>query len=144
MNSENSINGIIKNVNIEYFNQLISIAMADDVITNNEMELLRRIGVKLGFSEIEIEELIKKGRESKYNRPEELSRRFGQIYDLVKMTLIDGSVNKNEMRLTTNFALKSGFVEKEIPNLLVLLISGIKQGVSKEDLFDTYQMAKKS
>jgi hypothetical protein len=52
---------------------------------------------------------------SDYIPPYELSERFEQVYEIVKMMLADGVVDKNELRLASGFAVKSGFIENEIP-----------------------------
>lgn len=131
-----------KNDNIEYFVQLVRIALADDAIKNDEMKLLYKIGVKLGFTETEIKSLIE-ATENAFNiPPNELSRRFAQVYNLVKMTIVDEVIGKNEIRLVSNFAAQSGFKETEITNLLSLLITGIKQGLEDDDLFEIYMMKK--
>ncbi len=137
-------NHSIKKDNIEYFVQLVRIAMADDILSNNENELLHRIGKKIGFTDPEIDNFINTAGKANFIPPYELSQRFGQVYNIVKMTLADGIIDKNEIRLANSFAANSGFKETEIPNLLVLLINGIKQGIDEEDLFETYKMAKKS
>jgi uncharacterized tellurite resistance protein B-like protein len=133
----------VKKQNIEYFVQLVRIALADDIITTNEMELLHRIGKRLGFTEPEIVNIIETTGKSYYIPPYELSARFEQVYDIVNMTLADGVIDKNEMRLASSFAANSGFKESEIPNLLILLINGIKQGSDHEDLFEVYKKQRK-
>ena len=133
----------VKKQNIEYFVQLVRIALADDIITTNEMELLHRIGKRLGFTEPEIVNIIETTGKSYYIPPYELSARFEQVYDIVNMTLADGVIDKNEMRLANSFAANSGFKESEIPNLLILLINGIKQGSDHEDLFEVYKKQRK-
>ena len=133
----------VKKDNIEYFVHLVRIALADDVITENEMELLHRIGKKLGFTEPEIDNLIETTGKSDYIPPYELFKRFEQIYDIVRMALADGVIDKNEMILASGFASKSGFKESEIPHLLVILISGIKQGKDEEELFEIYKKDQK-
>jgi len=144
MNIIDPSNQSIKRDNIEYFIQLIRIAMADDMISNNELALLHRIGKKTGFTDQEIDNFIETTGKSNFISPAELSKRFEQVYDIVKMVLADGVIDKNEMRLASSFAANSGFKESEIPNLLVLLITGIKQGIDEEELFETYRIAKKS
>ena len=134
----------VKKQNIEYFVQLVRIALADDIITTNEMELLHRIGKRLGFTEPEIVNIIETTGKSYYIPPYELSARFEQVYDIVNMTLADGVIDKNEMRLASSFAANSGFKESEIPNLLILLINGIKQGSDHEDLFEVYKKQRKT
>ena len=41
----------VKKQNIEYFVQLVRTALADDIITKDEMELLHRMGKKMGFTD---------------------------------------------------------------------------------------------
>ena len=125
--------------NSEYFIHLIRIALADDVISIKELELLHRVSKKLGFTAEETDHLISTTRKSDYTPPTILQARFEQVYEIVNMTLVDGSINKNEMFLASSFAAKSGFNEKEIPNLLVLLLNGIRLEKSKGEIFSEYQ-----
>ena len=139
MNTLEFFNHSVKKQNIEYFVHLVRIALADDIITNNELALLHRIGKKLGFTDPEIENLIDTTGKSDYIPPYELAQRFEQVYEVIKMILADGNIDKNEIRLASGFASISGFRESEIPNLLVLLIKGIKQAKDHEELFETYK-----
>jgi uncharacterized tellurite resistance protein B-like protein len=132
-----------KKQNLEYFIHLVRIAKVDDMISKSESELLRRIGYKLGFTDPEIDKLIEATDKSDYTPPYELSKRFDQVYEIVKMTLADGVIDKKEMRLASGFAVKSGFNEVEIPKLLVLLIKGIKEGKDEEELFEEYKKERK-
>ncbi|MEI6749834.1 MAG: hypothetical protein ACOYMF_11255 [Bacteroidales bacterium] len=134
----------VKRQNIEYFVHLVRIAKSDDILSNTEFELLHRIGKKLGFTEPEIDDLIVTTGKFDYIPPYELSERFEQVYEIVKMTLADGVIENSEMRLASCFATKSGFRESEIPNLLILLIYGIRQGQEAEDLFEVYKKERKS
>jgi len=125
--------------NTEYFVHLIRIALADDVISTKELELLHRVGKNLGFTAEETDHLIQTTRKSDYTAPSELRERFDQVFEIVNMTLADGTINKNEMYLASSFAAKSGFKEKEIPIMLVLLLNGIRKGENKDELFNEYQ-----
>jgi uncharacterized tellurite resistance protein B-like protein len=139
MNLLSYFNHPLKKQNIEYFIHLVQITKADDNISNTELELLHRIGRKLGFTDPEIETLILTTAKPDYIPPYELSSRFEQVYEIVKITLVDGAIDKNEMRLATGFAVRSGFKENEIPKLLSLLIRGIKEGKDEDDLFKEYK-----
>ena len=123
----------------EHFGHLIQIAMADGKIETSELEMLHRFGSKLGLTAPEVDNLLETSKKSAYISPYELSKRFGQLYDVIKMVYADGQINNNEMRLATGLALKSEFAEEEIPVLLALLISGIKNGEDEDDLFDLYK-----
>jgi hypothetical protein len=129
----------VQKQNVEYFVQLVRIAMADDVVSIPETDLLRRTGKKIGFTDIEISNIIETTGKSDYTPPSELSERFEQAYNIVKMTLADGAIDKNEMRLASGFAIKSGFKENEVPKLLLLLIDGAKQLKDEKELFEKYK-----
>lgn len=123
----------------EHFGHLIQIAMADGKIETSELEMLHRFGGKLGLTTQEVDDLLETSKKSAYVPPYEFEKRFGQLYDVIKMVFADGKIDNNEMRLATGIAIKSGFTEQEIPVLLALLISGIKNGDNEEDLFDLYK-----
>jgi uncharacterized tellurite resistance protein B-like protein len=133
----------LKKQNKEFFVHLVKIAMADGIIWPAELELLHQMGRKLGFTEPEIKNLIDTAAKQDYNPPYELSKRFEQLYDIVKMTLADGQIDNHEMRLANGFAAKSGFKESEIPALLVMIMRGIKEGKDEEDLFEVYKKTRK-
>lgn len=132
-----------KKQNKEYFVHLVRIAKADDIMSHTELELLNRIGKSLGFTDPEIHKLIETTGKSDYNPPYELSKRFDQVYEIVKMTMADGQIEHQEMRLASAFAVKSNFNESEIPSLLDFLIHGIKEGKDEEELFEVYMRNRK-
>jgi hypothetical protein len=133
-----------KKHNKEYFVQLVRSAKADDIIQNSELELLHRLGTKLGFTEPEIINLIAETDKYDYIPPYELAKRFEQVYEVVGMVMADGKVDDNERRLVTGFAVKSGFSDEEIPALISMLINGKKEGKDEEDLFDEYKKTRRT
>jgi uncharacterized tellurite resistance protein B-like protein len=127
----------------EHFVDLIQIALADGIIDPAELEMLQRVGRNMGLTDPEVEELIELTSKTSFNPPYEFSERFEQAYNIVKMILADGVIDKNEMLLANKLSIKLGFSETEIPNMLNLLIEGIKQGKDAEDLFDEYRKKRK-
>jgi uncharacterized tellurite resistance protein B-like protein len=140
----NFSNHSILKQNLEYFVLLIRIAMADGAICAAESEMLYKIGRKLGFTDLDIGNLIATTEKAECIPPDEFSKRFEQVYDLVKIMLADSKVNRTEVHLANSFAAKIGFIESEIPKLLLLLINGIKQGKEVKELFDSYEREIKS
>lgn len=123
----------------EHFKHLIEVALADGTIDEDEMKMLQRMGRNLGLTEPEINSLMEATKNSGYQPPYELSRRFSQLYGIIKMVLADGKIDNNEMRLATNIGLRSGFSESEVPVLLSILINGIRNDEDEEDLFMQYK-----
>lgn len=128
-----------KKQNKEHFSHLIFVALADGTINETEKEMLFRLGRKLNFTDTEIESLIESTKTTSYSPHYELSKRFEQMYDIMKMVLADNVIDNSEMRLATGFAIKSGFLEEEISTLLTILIHGIKNGEDEETLFMEYK-----
>jgi hypothetical protein len=144
MNTHEHFEHQIKKDAREHFLHLIQIALADGIIDITEIEMLNRFGHKLGFPQHEIDYLIESTRKSAYNPPYELSKRFEQVYEIVKMVLANGVIDKGEMQLANNFAAKSGFPGNEIPRLLALLIRGIKEAKDHDELFEDYKIIRRN
>ena len=123
----------------EHFIHLIKVVMADGKVEETEMKMLYSFGSKLGLTQPEIDDLLQTTKESAYIPPYELSKRFEQIYDIVRMIFADGTIDESEMNLTKSLAIKSGFEEEDLPLLLSVLIEGIKNGDDEEDLFIRYR-----
>ncbi len=139
MNNIESTDSFSKKQKKDFFIHVVRVAKADDYVSNVELEMLNRMGKKMGFSDSEIETMIRTTNKSDYVAPYDLMDRFDQLYGIVKMALADGTLDKNEMRLASSFAMKSGFRENEVPRLLVLLIGGIRQGKYEDELFKKYK-----
>lgn len=129
--------------NKDHFINLTQIALADGAIDQTETEMLYKLGRKMGFTEQEIATLIESTNKQPFAPPYEFFKRFEQVYEVVKMVLADNVIDESEMRLATNFAIRLGFTENEIPSLLKLVVNGIQEGKDDEDLFDIYKKQRK-
>lgn len=125
-----------------HFKNLVQVALADGNIDALETEMLQRLGKRMGLTEPEIFGLIESTKQSLFDPPYELSKRFEQVYNIIKMILADGKIENSEMRLASGLALKSGFTDEEIPGLLMLLIDGIRNNEDVDELFQTFNKKK--
>lgn len=123
----------------EHFIHLVQVAKADGKVDERELAMLNRIGSKFGLTETEIKELLLVDKSSDYIPPYELSKRFEQIYDIMRIVCADKKIDESELDLVRSLALKSGFNETEIPLLTTVLIEGIKKDEDEEDLFTLYK-----
>ena len=121
------------------FIHLVQIANADGKIVDAEISMLNRLGSKLGLTQSEIDELMHAESPLAYIPPYELSKRFEELYDVVKMVFADGEVGEDELKLVGNLAVKSGFNKDDVPLLLSVLTEGVKNGDDEEDLFARYK-----
>jgi len=123
----------------EHFIHLIQVANADGEIDDAELQMLHRMGANLGLTNPEIDDLLVTSKQSAYIPPYELSKRFEQLYDVIKMVFADGRIDDNEMKLAAGLAVKSGFAEEDIPVLLTVLMEGVKNGEDPDDLFALFK-----
>ena len=128
----------------EHFIHLIQVANADGKIDDAELQLLHRIGRNMGLTKPEIDDLLATRKQSAYNPPYELSKRFGQLYDVIKMVCADGEIDDNELKIASALAIKSGFEGEDLPALLSVLFEGIKNGEDEEDLFVRFKKKRMS
>lgn len=124
------------------FIHLVQIANSDGKIDDAEISMLNRLGSKLGLTQPEIDELLLSNKQLAYIPPYELSKRFEELYDVVKMVLADGEVGEEELKLASKLAVKSGFDDDDVPLLLSVLTDGIKNGQDEEELFTIYKKRK--
>jgi uncharacterized tellurite resistance protein B-like protein len=123
----------------EHYLNLVQMACADGVIDPSELELLHRIGKRLGFTDPEIDELIGKKASKHFSPSYSLERRFHELYDIVAMALADGILHKAEIGLIKKFAIALAFSSNEIDRVVEMLVAGIKSGKSEEELFSLFK-----
>lgn len=125
-----------------HFLHLVEIAHADGRIDEAEKKMLSRFGARLGLTQPEIDELLSSKMQSAYIPPYELEKRFGQLYDIVRMIFADGEVDDEELKLAGKLAVKSGFDDDDVSLLLAVLTDGVKNGQDEEELFVIFKKKK--
>ncbi len=123
----------------EHFLHLIQVAKADGVIDKMEMDMLHKMGKRLGLTDPEIDELIHKKDSKTYTPPYSLEDRFHQLYDVVAMALADGVMFTNEVKMFKRLAVASNFDDTTAEKLLNLLVNGIKQDKKEDELFQIFR-----
>lgn len=123
----------------EHFLHLIQVAKADGVVDKTEMDMLHKMGKRLGLTDPEIDELIDKNDFKTFIPPYSLEDRFHQLYDVVAMALADGLMFTNEIKMFKRLAVASNFDDNDAERLLNLLVNGIKQNKSEDELFHVYK-----
>ncbi len=126
----------------EHFLHLIQVAKADGVIDKAELEMLHKMGKRLGLTDPEIDELINKKDSKAFIPPYSLEERFHQLYDVVAMALADGVLFTNEVKMFKRMAIALNFSDEDVTKLLNLLVNGIKMDKGEEELLKIYKQKK--
>lgn len=110
------------------------LALTDMGVDVKELELLYRIGVEKGLAPEEIDRVIVRPDEVGVHVPESVSDKVEYLYDLVRMAWADGRITKEEENLLTQFCIRFGFLEENIPGVIRFFAEQCGQGVSPADV----------
>ena len=129
-----------KSLKKEHFTHLVKIALADGLVDNSEHELLQKFGKKLNLTEQEVELLIATPGKTTFHPPYHLSERFDQIYDIVKLILVNGNASQESMRIANCYVVAAGFEISEADKLIHFLVKGIQEGKDEDELLYEYKL----
>jgi uncharacterized tellurite resistance protein B-like protein len=110
-----------------HLRNMVQIAKADGVVTDEERELLYKIGQKISLSEEQIKAIIDSPEQLPINPPVSSEERFEQIIELIQMVQIDGKIDESETKLLEKVAVGIGYNdldEVDVESILALIIRG--------------------
>ncbi|MDX2195901.1 MAG: hypothetical protein NW207_05745 [Cytophagales bacterium] len=116
-----------------HLRNLAQMALADGKIDDAEYEFLQDIAAKYGVSANEVDKLITIGITKKDFSQEKSIKKFEQIFDLVKMMMVDNNINANELSMCKKFAQKIGFAVNKVDELIDSIKMNISLGNSMEE-----------
>jgi uncharacterized tellurite resistance protein B-like protein len=102
-----------KQKNLAYFQNLYTLAFADDRLASEELHFLLQIAHQLNISPKEISKIMSHGKHQKLQIPSAAAERQNQLEGLVSLMMIDQEIHKKEYDLCLRFAEMLGF-DKEI------------------------------
>ncbi|WP_027421257.1 hypothetical protein [Crocinitomix catalasitica] len=110
-----------------HFRNMILIAKADGVVSDEECKLLHKMGHKIGLNEDQINEIIENPRKLAIQPPVDRHERFEQIIELVKMVHADGKIGENEEKVLERVAVGIGYKsldDVDVESILALILRG--------------------
>lgn len=116
-----------------HFKNLIGLAATDGNIGPNERELILQIGKRIGMTKKEVESVLKSGNIA-FSPPETPEERFEQLYDLVLVMLIDGTIHQREMDYCLEMAMAMGFRPTVVNELIDFIVEQANKGAQKEQV----------
>ena len=110
-----------------HLRNMVAIAKADGVITDEERELLYEIGRKISLSDEQIKSIINSPEDLAITPPVSGDERFEQIVELIQMVQVDGKIDEKETNLLEKVAVGIGYKdldEVDVESILALIIRG--------------------
>ncbi len=110
-----------KEFNVEYFRNLIAIAMADGILRDEERAFFEDKAKELGLDHMSIEEILVAGNEEIVVNSSELVDEDDFLMDLVAMSMVDGEIHDNEYGLCLQLATRQGLRKQDVDDTIRLL-----------------------
>lgn len=98
-----------KKRNEDHFAAIVSVAMSDGIITDQEKAFLDRLATRLDISELEYKQILKDYNSHAINPPASYDRRLERLYDLARMVWADDIEGPNQHLLLEKLCVGLGF-----------------------------------
>jgi uncharacterized tellurite resistance protein B-like protein len=112
--------------NIEHFASIVSLALADDVITEGEEKMLHRLARRFHILEEKYADIIENPDKYPINAPHSYDERIERLYDLTKMMYSDDEVSEKEVGVLRKICVGLGFplnnIEKVTNEAIYLIL----------------------
>jgi len=113
--------------NLAHFASLASLAAVDGEVNPEEKMVLDRFAYKMGISESEYKEVMKKENKYPIDPSNSLEERLERLHDLFKIIFADHDIDDEEMVRLKKYAIGLGFQDKKVDRIIeksVALFSG--------------------
>jgi len=95
--------------NIEHFASIVRLALADNVITEEEEKLLKRLANRFHILEEKYKEILENPNDYSQSTPHSYDDRIEYLYDLTMMVFADGEASKEETKVLKKICIGLGF-----------------------------------
>lgn len=123
-------------INKSQLENLISVALTDGKISDEEQKLLARFARRLSIDEVTFNDMLKGADKYAINPPFDKEERYKRLFNLVTMAMVDGVVDDKEHGLLSKYAAGLGYEGEQSEELITQTISMIKNGVDFESAFE--------
>ncbi|MDH3699559.1 MAG: TerB family tellurite resistance protein [Flavobacteriaceae bacterium] len=113
--------------NLAHFASLASLAAVDGEVNPSEKRILDRFAYKMGISEFEYKEVMKKDNKYPIDPSNSLEERLERLHDLFRIIFADHDIDDEEMVLLKKYAIGLGFPDKKADRIIeksVAIFSG--------------------
>ena len=95
--------------NVNHFASVVKLAMADEVITEGEEKLLKRVARKLHILDDKVKDILKNYKDYPTTTPNGYDDRIELLYDYAKIIYADDDVTKGEAKILRRICVGLGF-----------------------------------
>lgn len=116
-----------------HIKNMYAIALSDGKLHNNEFDFILHIGInKLFLDGKTVQEIINQAEDISFYVPQSHNEKISHLEDYVKLSMIDGNINDNEITLCKRLATSYGFRPVVIDKMFNMFISAMAEGIAKD------------
>ncbi len=123
-----------RNRNRDHFAAIVRVALADGVISDEEMAFIKRTAINLEIDEAECQHIIENAQEYPINPPADQKRRIERLFDLTRMVYADHIADMEEKKLLKRIVVGLGFATQEADAVVDKALAQLDQ-TSDEEAF---------
>ena len=97
-----------KKRDLGHFSNIVKLALADDIITDEELLLLDKMARRLNISDSDFKRILIKPEKYAMNPPVSYDKRIERLYNLTKMIFADNEVTGDEAQVMRKVAIGLG------------------------------------
>lgn len=128
-----------KEENLAIFSELFLMALSDNFLRKEELTYLAAVGKRLELAEEDMQHVLMHPEKLEITIPKTFSSRMIHFHRLIMMMKIDGEVNLKELELLHNIALRYGFRQSTVEQLLQLMDKHPDGDIDVKDLLSIHQ-----
>jgi hypothetical protein len=106
-----------------HFANLCQLAMADAILNKKETEYLNDLCKQYGLTKNDFDEIMDNAYSIEFVSPETPLARLEQMYDLVRMVLMDEIIDERKVQLCVKVAKSLGFGPQIVGDLIKALVT---------------------
>lgn len=110
----------MRNVKLEHFQNLVSVAFADGHVEDSEKEFLEDRAEELGLPAEEVSRIMENALDLEFIVPDDLDDREEQLADVVFMSMVDGDIEQKEYDLCLNIAERLELRKSDLDEVIAL------------------------
>jgi len=113
---------------------LIKIAKADNVLTNEEVVFIKSIAIKLGITSNEFNEIALNTESVKEESPTTQEGKIQVLYEILTMMSLDMDANEEEIKICNHIGQLIGFSEEQVGKAIKLSVDNVDNVITKEQI----------
>lgn len=127
-----------RNRNRDHFAAIVRVALADGVISDEEMAFIKRTAINLEIEEEECQHIIDNVHDYPINPPADQKGRIERLYDLTRMVYADKIADTEEKKLLKRIIVGLGFPTQEADAVVEKALAEIDKESDEDDFLAAF------